>query len=120
MSIFGDIFEKVNPSNLLKIKAGAYTDIEVAGVKIITFKIDGFKDEDNDGNPEFDLHIDTFGSFLDIDETIEIPLNLVSGGIFGTIGKVLSFSKIFGNIGDSKRDKFIKKINNVRSLIENK
>lgn len=119
MSIFGDIADKLNPKNLIKIKSGAYTEIEVAGVKAISFKIDGFTDKDNDGNPEFTVSFDSFGAFFDIkEETIEIPLNLVSGGIFGTIGKVLGFSKSFDKTGDPKKEEFINKMKDVRALIE--
>lgn len=119
MSIFGDIADKLNPRNLIKIKAGAYADIEVAGVKAVDFKIDGFTDKDNDGNPEFTFSFDSFGSFFDVEEeTIEIPLNMVSGGIFGTIGKVLGFSQSFSKTGDPKKDEFIKKMKDVRALIE--
>lgn len=118
MGLFDGIVGKFMPRKILNIEAGAYTTIKVSGVEVVKFKIDGFADEDQDGNPEFKVYLDVPFSALDIDETIEIPLQMVSGGIFGVIGKVLNLSSNFGLIGKDKKASFIKTMDNYRALIE--
>ena len=116
MNMIGDILSNFNPKEILKIKAGANASIAVFGKTMVDFRIDGFHDEDHDGDPEFKLDLDLFGFLKLENQTVEIPLNLVTGGLFGTITKVLDFVDVFDILGEEKKKTIKKRLNNLEEL----
>lgn len=112
-----DVF---NPSKIIKIKAGSHASVELAGMKLLDFRVDGFRDEDGDGDPEFTLDLDVFNLIKIDNQKIEIPLSTVTGGIFETISKVIGFAGIFDKIGGEKKEVFNRRMKEVKTLIEYK
>ena len=112
------ILDVLNPAKIIKIKAGTHASVELAGLKMMDFKVEGFKDEDRDGDPEFTLDLDVFNLIKIDNQKIEIPLSMVTGGIFGTIQKVIGFAGIFDKLGDEKKEVFERRMTNVKALIE--
>ena len=112
------ILDVFNPSKIIKIKAGSHASVELAGMKLLDFSVQGFKDEDADGNPEFTLDLDVFNLIKIDNQTVEIPLATVTGGIFGTISKLIGFSGVFDKLGGEKKEIFNRRMSEVKSLIE--